>query len=417
LYSELAAAEAHVAFADSDQLCMCFPAPPGDLGRQHVKTLNFGSMIPNFRAAGARCVIVNGVLDSAGLETKMLPDAVVTICRLRADADVVERRYIAKHGQRGVMDEQLQEVRDEIRLMDDSDFADACVDTTDVPASEVPDLIRAACEDWPGFTGKLAEPTGQLPVQRGPVTGGRVVLITGPTGVGKSTVGMRFYMKRLNAGFTAGYVDLSQIGFLHPAVTDDPDNQHLKARNLAAIWRNYQAAGATHLVASGSIASQADSALYIESLEGTDVTFIRLRAGSDELRLRIMSRGAGGSWAETGDRLRGQSAEFLADVADQAIQAAGALDRSDADGVAIDTSGLSPDESADVIASVLRDLPAGRGLFRSPIFDRTPAAPSRAEGQFAAGSLPAGDAPVRNYRNCRKACQIGLMIAKTLFLM
>ena len=67
-----------------------------------------------------------------------------------------------------------------------------------------------------------------------------------------------------------------------------------------------------------------------------------------------MSRGAGGSWPEPGDRLRGQSAEFLDDVADQVIQDAEARDRSDGGGVAIDTTSLSPDESADVIASAIR---------------------------------------------------------------
>lgn len=352
LYSQLAATGVHVAFADTDQLCMCYPAPPGDPGRQHVKALNVGSMIPHLRSAGAQCVIVNGVLDPAGLETELLPDADVTICRLRADYHEVERRFVAKHGQRDGMDELLQEVHDEVRLMDASSFADACVDTTCLSAGEVADLVRAACEDWPGFTGELADATGPLIVQRESV-GGRVVLITGPTGVGKSTIGFRFYMKCLNAGLTAGYVDLSQIGFVQPADEVDPDNHHLKARNLAAIWRNYRAAGATHLVATGTIAGLADLRRYADELDGTDIAIIRLRAGRAELRLRIMSRAAGGSWPETGDRLRGQSAEFLADVADQAIQADEALDRSDVGGVVVDTSGLSPDEAASVIADVV----------------------------------------------------------------
>jgi hypothetical protein len=251
------------------------------------------------------------------------------------------------------MGELLQEIRDEVRLMDESSFADACVDTTDVPAGDVPGLVRAACKDWPGFTGRLEEAAGQLFVRRGLAIGGRVALITGPAGVGKSTIGFRFYMKCLNAGLTAGYVDLSQIGFLQPAAADDPGNQRLKARNLAAIWRNYQTAGATHLVATGTIASQADLRPYAGELPGTDVALIRLRAGSDELRLRIMSRGAGGSWPEPGDRLRGQSAEFLTGVADQAVQAAEAIDRSDVGGVAIDTTSLSPDESADIIRNAI----------------------------------------------------------------
>ena len=268
LYTELADVGVHVAFADSDQLCMCYPAPPGDPGRQHVKALNVGSMISSFRSAGAHCVIVNGVLDPVGLETELLPDADVTICRLRARGDEVEGRFIAKHGQRDDMDELLQEIRDEIRLMDESSFADASVDTTEVPAGDVADLVRAACKDWPGFTGDFQDAKGQFPLQQYPPVSGRVVLITGPTGVGKSTIGFRFYMKCLKAGLTAGYVDLSQIGFIQPAGAGDPDNQRLKARNLAAIWRNYQAAGATHLVAVGAIGNQADFELYTDELEG-----------------------------------------------------------------------------------------------------------------------------------------------------
>ncbi len=353
LYTELASSGRRVAFADSDQLCMCYPAPAGDPGRQHVKALNVGAMISNFGSAGAQCVIVNGVLSPAGLETGLLPDARVTICRLRASVDSVERRFIARHGRRDDTGGLLQEVRDEIRLMDDSSFAGACVDTTGVPAGDAPGLVRAACKDWPGFTGRLEEAAGQFPVQPGPAAGGRVALITGPAGVGKSTTGFRFYMQCLSAGLTAGYVDLGQIGFLQPPAAGDPGNQRLKARNLAAIWRNYRAAGATHLVATGMIASQADLRLYAGELPGTDIALIRLRAGSGELRRRIMSRGEGGSWPEPGDRLRGQPAEFLTGVAGLAVQAAEALDRSDVGGVAVDTTSLSPDESAGMIRDAI----------------------------------------------------------------
>ncbi len=352
LYRELARSGVRVAFADSDQLCMCYPALAWDPGRQHIRAQNVGSMIANFRAAGAQCVIVNGVLGPAGLETELLPDARVTICRLRAGAADVERRFSARHGGRDDIGELLREVRDEIRLMDESSFADACVDTTGVPAGAVPGLVRAACKDWPGFTGRLEKAAGRLPVPPvpplppGPAAGGRAALITGPAGVGKSTIGFRFYLTCLSAGLTAGYFDLSQIGFLSPCPEDDPGCQRLKARNLAAIWRSYRAAGATHLVATGTIASQADLRLYAGELPGTDVALIRLRAGSGELTRRIMSRGAGGSWPEPGDRLRGQAAEFLARVADQAVRAAEAFDRPGAVVVGVDTTSRSPDESA-----------------------------------------------------------------------
>jgi adenylylsulfate kinase-like enzyme len=353
LYQELARSGVRVAFADSDQLCMCYPAPASDPGRQHIKALNAGALIQNFSSAGAQCVIVNGVLGPAGLETSLLAGARVTICRLRASPGDVEGRFVARSGRPDGTDELLQEIRDEVRLMDGSSFADACVDTTGVPAGDVPGLVRAACQDWPGFSGRLEEPAGRLPDQPGPAAGGRVALVTGPAGVGKSTIGFRFYATCVSAGLTAGYVDLSQIGFTEPAAASDPGNQRLKARNLAAIWRNYRAAGATHLVAAGPIASRADLRLYAGELPGTGIDLIRLRADPDELRQRVMSRGAGGSWPEPGDRLAGQSAGFLAGAAGQAVRAASALDRPDAGGLAVDTTGRSPDESACMIRDAL----------------------------------------------------------------
>jgi hypothetical protein len=107
------------------------------------------------------------------------------------------------------------------------------------------------------------------------------------------------------------------------------------------------------MVTTGMIASQADLRLYAGELPGTDIALIRLRAGSGELRRRIMSRGEGGSWPEPGDRLRGQPAEFLTSAAGQAVQAAEALDRSDAGGVAVDTTSISPDEPASMIRDAI----------------------------------------------------------------
>ena len=344
----------HVAFADSDQLCMCYPAPPGDPGRQHVKALNVAAMLTNLRSAGAQCVIVNGVLDPGGLATELMPDADVTICRLRARGDEVERRFVGKHGHQDDTEELLREIREEVSLMDQSSFADACVDTSDVPAADVAALVRAACKEWPGFTGDLPGPAGQLASSGYPAVSGHVVLITGPTGVGKSTIGFRFYLSCLSAGLTAGYVDLGQLGFMQPADRSDPDNQRLKARNMAAIWRNYEAAGAGQLVAVGAIGDRADLQLYAEELAGADLTVVRLRADRTELRQRIMSRGAGGSWTEPGDRLTGQSSRFLAHVADRAARDAEARDRSETGDLVIDTTGRSPDESADLIADSVR---------------------------------------------------------------
>jgi hypothetical protein len=92
-------------------------------------------------------------------------------------------------------------------------------------------------------------------------SGTQLLLLCGPAGVGKSTIGFQLYQRCVRAGLTAGYIDLDQIGFLRPRPAGDPRSHRLKARNLAAIWRTYHAAGATHLVLSGPIQDQASSAV------------------------------------------------------------------------------------------------------------------------------------------------------------
>jgi len=101
------------------------------------------------------------------------------------------------------------------------------------------------------------------------------------------------------------------------------------------------------------ISSPAEFRPYAGELPGTDVALARLRAGEPVLRHRIMTRGAGGSWPEPGDRLRGQPESFLDGVADQAVRSAAALDRAELGGVAVDTTTLVPDDSASRIRDAI----------------------------------------------------------------
>jgi adenylylsulfate kinase-like enzyme len=396
LFTQLAEAGAPVAFADTDQLGMCHPAAAGEPGRQRVKLQNVAAMMPNYRAAGARYAIINGVLDPVvGLPAGLLPQSAVTICRLRARPDEVERRFLTRGGQSKNAAGWLREVRDEIASFDRSSFADACVDTTDVAQSDVAGLVREVCKSWPGFSADHAAARRQRGELAGsgfdaagidaaradaaradaaradaaradaaradaaradaaradaPAVDGQVMLIAGPTGVGKSTVGFQVYINCLKNRLGAGYVDLEQVGFAEPVRQDAIQRHRLRARNLAAVWRNYRAAGATHLVATGPIEDRAAVAVYAAELPAASVGLCRLRAGYDQLSQRIMSRAAGGSWPQPGDPLLGKPAETLRAVAKRAAEDAAALDRYGPGGVAIDTDGLTAEEAAEQVA-------------------------------------------------------------------
>jgi predicted ABC-type ATPase len=275
LFTELAGSGTRVAFADADQLCMCYPPPPDDRGRARIRARNAGVVIGNYQAAGARRVIVNGVVDPVvGVQRDLLEQAEVTVCRLRADRDEVVRRFTGRRQRSGGdLSEAVRQVRDECDRMDASGLADVCVDSTGVPAAEVARLVRDSCRDWPGFGDVAREPPGAAPSRLpGPVgsqadgAGGQVLLLCGPAGVGKSTIGYQLYLRSVRDGLKAGYIDLDQIGFLTPPADGDPRNHRLKAANLAAIWRTYHAAGARHLVTTGLIDNQAALDTYAAAL-------------------------------------------------------------------------------------------------------------------------------------------------------
>lgn len=222
-----------------------------------------------------------------------------------------------------------------------------------MPAHEVAGLVRAACSLWPGFSGDLAVPdvaATEAVTDSGIRAGanGQVMLICGPAGVGKSTVGFQLFVRCLHAGLAASYVDLDQISFVRPAHPGDADGHRLKARNLAAIWQNYRAAGATHLIATGPIDNAEALQAYAAEIPAA-LTLCRLRAGVDELTKRIMSRGAGGDWPQPGDPLRGQPARVLLESSARAAEQAAALDKSQFGGLVIDTDGCLPDKAAALI--------------------------------------------------------------------
>jgi adenylylsulfate kinase-like enzyme len=95
---------------------------------------------------------------------------------------------------------------------------------------------------------------------------GLVLWLCGATGVGKSTIGFQTFQQVMGAGVAAAYVDLEQVGFLRPAMADDPDNHRVKVRNLSAIWQTFRASGARCLVVVGSVDDRDVVEMYRDSL-------------------------------------------------------------------------------------------------------------------------------------------------------
>lgn len=345
IYSQLKQTGATAGYVDIDQLGISYPESADDPERHELKAENLDTVVAAFQTAGAQRVVVSGVVDPVrGMHADKIPHATLTICRLRADGDELARRLTARQGN----DRQVTESLAAAAAMDTAEIGDVCIDTTGLPVAETVQLIHQRTAGW--LT--PAEPRPPVrPTAHPPGTGsGPVLWLCGATGVGKSSVGFSIYATTTFGRKVPGaYLDLDQIGFLSPAPPDDPMNHRVKARILADLWRAYQVAGAKTLTIVGPAEDDEAIKIYKQVLPATPITMCRLHAGPETLIHRILLRRHGGSWAQPGDPLRGQTEEHLLAVAEQAAKAAKALESAAIGDTRIDTDGLTTDQVADAV--------------------------------------------------------------------
>lgn len=121
-----------------------------------------------------------------------------------------------------------------------------------------------------------------------------VLLITGPVGVGKSSVLSEIEDLLEAAGMRFAAVELDALSYCHPAPTgDDRFRSKLTFRNLAAVWRNFRAAGAERLVLARVLESRRELGRYRRAIPGAKIVVVRLRATDRTLRSRVRRREIG----------------------------------------------------------------------------------------------------------------------------
>jgi DNA polymerase III delta prime subunit len=120
-----------------------------------------------------------------------------------------------------------------------------------------------------------------------------VLLVTGPVGVGKTTVAHEASSLLSDAHVPHALVDLARIGACWPPPHDDPWNERLAHRNLACMWTNFRAAGAERLLVCRVLEARSLLRRIAAAVPGADITVIGLRAPLDVLHARIRTREAG----------------------------------------------------------------------------------------------------------------------------
>ncbi|WP_330273167.1 ATP/GTP-binding protein [Lentzea sp. NBC_00516] len=117
----------------------------------------------------------------------------------------------------------------------------------------------------------------------------RTLLITGPVGVGKTTIAEAVGAHLAKSGRPVAVVDLDWLSQCRPAPSGDPFHFELQLSNLRAVTPNYANAGASRLVLAGVVESQADRERYAEAVGGP-LTVCRLKADLSVIHERLVAR-------------------------------------------------------------------------------------------------------------------------------
>jgi hypothetical protein len=117
-----------------------------------------------------------------------------------------------------------------------------------------------------------------------------VAVVTGPVGVGKSTVLQQADALLVEAAVRHATVELEDIARSWPAQSGVRGNADIAYRNLASVWANYSAAGADRLLLGLLLEQRSDLLAVYEAIPGAEITVVRLNAPlpliEERLRLR-----------------------------------------------------------------------------------------------------------------------------------
>src|SRR5690348_17874204 len=105
-----------------------------------------------------------------------------------------------------------------------------------------------------------------------------VLVVTGPCGVGKTSV-MHALGERLESeGIPRALIDMDTLREAWPAPADDPFHERLGRQNLASLAANYRTAGVAHLVLADIVEEPRNRANYEQAVPEARIHIVRLRA-------------------------------------------------------------------------------------------------------------------------------------------
>lgn len=122
-----------------------------------------------------------------------------------------------------------------------------------------------------------------------------VLVLTGPVGVGKSSVASVVSDVLADHAIPHAAVDLDWLRWCRPSPSDDPFHTSLGLRNLRLVWEQYRRSGAERAIVIDILESPAMLAAYRAAIPGALVTVVRLHARLETIHRRLQQREVGAS--------------------------------------------------------------------------------------------------------------------------
>ena len=125
-----------------------------------------------------------------------------------------------------------------------------------------------------------------------------VIVLSGPVGVGKSTVANEVSDLLSSAGVPHALIDFDALTACYPHSPGDRFGNGIGCANLAHVWRNARSCGARCLVMARVVETEGELEGFRDAVPGADIVVVRLTASPPVLaeRVRLRERGHGLEW-------------------------------------------------------------------------------------------------------------------------
>ncbi len=151
----------------------------------------------------------------------------------------------------------------------------------------------------------------------------QILLITGPAGVGKSTLCWEISARLAGSGLAHAVIETDELDRVFPLPSPGelsslrPGTTDVSSLNLAALWATYRALGHTRLIMSGVMVQPEDDRRWIsDAIPDADVTIVRLRASDATLLARLDRREVGSGREDQIRRSLHQSGQMAGERSD-----------------------------------------------------------------------------------------------------